>query len=465
MRFSAMQRVGIGRSAATLARRTARSRAAGATATQRRGRAVRRPPARAFWGSSAGAPAVCTSFSEVRDQYDLGRELGAGTYATVYQATEKTTGDDHAVKAIEKERADTPMLKNEIAILMKIAGSPECMDLKGVFEDSRFLWLASSRYTGGELFDAIVSRIDRGELYTEVHAATVTRQVLEALAHCHLNGVIHRDIKPENILLKGDAESMDVVLVDFGIAKEFRVRGTRQTECIGSYAFMAPEVAKSNYDERADAWSVGVVLYIMLCGEMPFSGATDDEMLASVSVGRYVMDQPVWSTISDECKAVVTGLMERDPQKRLTVEAALECPWVAGSGLGRSHDIGANVVAPLREWMSARAFDKAVIGVVAGILEAAPSDSGEELAEIREAFAAVDADGSGQLNPKEFREAIAQLKGPSAMTDGDITALFDSVDTDHSGKIDMHEFIRAALGKPRLVLSSLHSYYSIRISQ
>ena len=90
-----------------------------------------------------------------------------------------------------------------------------------------------------------------------------------------------------------------------------------------------------------------------------------------------------------------------------------------------------------------------VIGVVAGILEAAPSDSGdrEELAEIREAFAAVDADGSGQLNPKEFREAIAQLKGPSAMTDGDITALFDSIDTDHSGKIDMHEFIRAALGK------------------
>ena len=346
------------------------------------------------------SPTVCKSFADVRDSYDLGKELGFGAYARVYAATEKATGDACAVKAINKELADTSMLKNEVAILEKVAGHPHCMDLKAVVEDKGYLWLASTCYTGGELFDAIVDKIDRGEAYTEVHAATVARQLLEAVSHCHSVGVLHRDVKPENVLLKDNTGSLDVVLVDFGVAKEFLVRGTRQTEVLGTYAFMAPEFARGSYDERSDAWSVGVVLYIMLCGNMPFGGDTDDEILRSVSVGRYVMDQPVWATVSDDCKALVRGLMERDVENRLTVEAALATPWVANSGLGRSQDLGATVIAPLREWMSARAFDKAVISLVASMMEAsASSEDRTDLAQIKAAFAAVDTDGVCRMPP------------------------------------------------------------------
>lgn len=336
----------------------------------------------------------------MRDSYDLGKELGAGAYARVYAATEKATGNECAVKAINKELADTPMLKNEVAILEKVAGHPHCMDIKAVVEDKGYLWLVSTCYSGGELFDAIVDKIERGEMYTEVHAATVARQLLEAISHCHHLGVLHRDIKPENVLLRDNTGNLDVVLVDFGIAKEFLVRGTRQTEVLGTYAFMAPEFARGSYDERSDAWSVGVVLYIMLCGNMPFGGDTDDEILRSVSVGRYAMDQPVWATVSDDCKALVTGLMERDVEKRLTVEAALRTPWVVSCGLGRSQDLGASVIAPLREWMSAHAFDKAVISVVASMMEGSTSSEDRtDLAHIEAAFAAVDTDGVCRIPP------------------------------------------------------------------
>ena len=96
---------------------------------------------------------------------------------------------------------------------------------------------------------------------------------------------------------------------------------------------------------------------------------------------------------------MVTGMMERDPEQRLTAQQALATPWIAGEGLGRTADIGANVIAPLREWQSVRGFDKAVIGVVAGILE---SQEGAELDEIRAAFETVDADGSGHLDRKDL---------------------------------------------------------------
>jgi serine/threonine protein kinase len=118
-----------------------------------------------------------------------------------------------ALKAIEKAgHPDTQMMKNEIDILMKVAASPRCMDLKAVFEDSRFVWLASSLYSGGELFDAIVDRVERGESYTEMDAARIVGQVMEAVKHCHEVGVAHRDIKPENILLR-DADGMEIVVV------------------------------------------------------------------------------------------------------------------------------------------------------------------------------------------------------------------------------------------------------------
>ena len=139
---------------------------------------------------------------------------------------------------------------------------------------------------------------------------------------------------------------------------------------------------------------------------------------------------------------MVTGMMERDPEQRLTAQQALATPWIAGEGLGRTADIGANVIAPLREWQSVRGFDKAVIGVVAGILE---SQEGAELDEIRAAFETVDADGSGQLNPNEFRTAIENLN--LSLSGAEVGALFDSVDLDHSGKIDIHEFMSAALSK------------------
>ena len=177
-----------------------------------------------FWGASQDAPVVCKQFQDVRTSYQLGPELGAGAYATVYEGVESATGQQHALKAIEKIHVDAPTLKGEIDILMKVAGCDECMDLHHVFEDARFVWLASTMYRGGELFDAIVAHCERGETYTEQHAAVMIAQVIRAVGHCHDVGVIHRDVKPENILLKnpdtgsGSLDDLDVVLVDFGIS-------------------------------------------------------------------------------------------------------------------------------------------------------------------------------------------------------------------------------------------------------
>lgn len=123
---------------------------------------------------------------------------------------------------------------------------------------------------------------------SEVEAADIMKEVLAALVYCHSSNIVHRDLKPENILLETNEKGVTVKIIDFGAAQIFDPK-QKMSEKSGTSYYIAPEVLKHSYTSKCDIWSVGVILYVLLCGYPPFDGKTDDDIMAAVVKGKYTM--------------------------------------------------------------------------------------------------------------------------------------------------------------------------------
>jgi calcium-dependent protein kinase len=136
---------------------------------------------------------------------------------------------------------------------------------------------------------------------------------------------VHRDYKPENILLESDSTKLKVI--DFGIAVNIEPTEVI-TEAIGTPYYIAPEIWKKHYNRECDIWAIGVVTFILLSGTPPFNAATDDAMKKLIMAGKYEFKpEKVFANISDNCKDLVSKMLEYEPSKRITAEEALHHPW------------------------------------------------------------------------------------------------------------------------------------------
>jgi len=198
------------------------------------------------------------------------------------------------------------------------------LQLLDSFETPTHWHMVTPMYEGGELFDRIV---EMGS-FQERDAAECAEQMLQALIYTHSKNICHRDVKPENLLFASHAQNAPLVLIDFGMARQFKpgVTPLMSTLC-GSMSYVAPEVLDRRYSHMCDAWSAGVVLHIMLSGRTPFGDGTEDEILANVKTAKLDYMHPAWNNVSQEAKDVTFGLLERDPKKRLTPEQALKRIW------------------------------------------------------------------------------------------------------------------------------------------
>lgn len=162
---------------------------------------------------------------------------------------------------------------------MRQLDHPNIVRLFEVFQDDKRFYLVTELCTGGELFDEITKRSH----FSEADAALITKQVLSAVAYCHSKNICHRDLKPENILLDSKAadSSNSIKVIDFGASQKFDP-SKKMNQIYGTAYYIAPEILKSDYNEKCDVWSVGVILFILLSGRPPFGGDNDKEILDSV---------------------------------------------------------------------------------------------------------------------------------------------------------------------------------------
>lgn len=271
--------------------------------------------------------------SGVGDFYSLGRLLGEGAFAQVRLGIDRESGEKFAVKVIKKRNLDPRELDfilREVNILKSVT-HPNIVNTYDVFDMKDSLHLVLEFMEGGELFDIIA---DEGQ-FSEQAASQVMRDVVKGVQYLHMHSIVHRDIKPENILCKSKGKPLQVKLADFGLAN-FSEDGTVQESIgigaglVGTPGYVAPEVVKGEqYGPAVDLWACGVILYIMLSGKMPFYGRDDNECLRRIAGGIYDFPDREWAQISDKAKSLVRALLQVDPGKRLTANAALQHEWLA----------------------------------------------------------------------------------------------------------------------------------------
>lgn len=291
--------------------------------------------------SAAVAMSITGKLSDIEDKYCVdARVLGTGHHGSVRECIDRTTGQRYAVKTICKNdpsvKAGT--LVREI-MLLKEMKHHSIVQLVDVYEDAEYLHLVTDLCNGGELFDKIVERSssDNGvPCFSEEEAARILYQILTAVSYMHKRGVVHRDIKPENILFDSKDEESPIKIIDFGLArKHYSSFGEPPMRTIvGTPYYIAPEVLRKKYDNSCDLWSVGVLAYILLCGYPPFNGRNNDETHAYVLRGRYSFPSQEWKDTSRESRDFVRRLLQMDPRKRMSVDQALNHPWLVRHNAG-----------------------------------------------------------------------------------------------------------------------------------
>ncbi|XP_036380035.1 serine/threonine-protein kinase SIK2a [Megalops cyprinoides] len=253
--------------------------------------------------------------------YDIERTLGKGNFAVVKLARHRITKTEVAIKIIDKTQLDAVNLQKiyrEVQI-MKMLDHPHIIKLYQVMETKNMLYLVTEYAKNGEIFDYLASH---GRL-SEPEARRKFWQILSAVEYCHNHNIVHRDLKAENLLLDGH---MNIKIADFGFGNFFQPGEPLATWC-GSPPYAAPEVFEGQQYEgtQLDIWSMGVVLYVLVCGALPFDGPTLPVLRQRVLEGRFRI--PYFMT--EDCEHLIRRMLVLDPSKRLSVAQIKEHRWMA----------------------------------------------------------------------------------------------------------------------------------------
>ncbi|CDQ63619.1 unnamed protein product [Oncorhynchus mykiss] len=262
---------------------------------------------------------------KVKDHYNVHEKLGVGKFGQVFRLSHKETGQVCAGKFYRAHSSKAKAVARREIELMNCLHHPKLVQCLGAYDTRSEIIMVMEYIAGGELFERIA---DDNFEHTEPTSARYMHQLLEGMQYIHRQNIVHLDLKPENIVCV-DTTGTRIKIIDFGLAAKLEP-GTPLMVMHGTPDFVAPEVI--SYEPvglATDMWSIGVICFILLSGELPFQGNSDAETLSLVTAARYEFDQESFEDISDQAKDFITSLLKKDTRCRLLCDEALAHPWMA----------------------------------------------------------------------------------------------------------------------------------------
>jgi len=263
------------------------------------------------------------------DYYEMLDDLGEGIFGSVKLGVEKKTNQRVAIKIIKKSKAkesDIELVRNEIDI-MKLCYHPNVVHLLDHFENGEYIFIVMEYIKGGCLTDYF----KKNEFnFSEKRAAEIIYQIAKGLKYLHKYGIIHRDLKPDNIMLTESSDKGNVKIMDFGLSKILGKK-EKSTDGFGTLTFVSPEVLiRKPYNKEVDIWSLGVILYLMLSGDLPFDDPDDNEQKIAKAIVYQEVKFPN-DKFGKRSKAVIEliqGCLTKDPKSRIKVDEIIKSDWI-----------------------------------------------------------------------------------------------------------------------------------------
>ena len=261
------------------------------------------------------------------DYYEMKQNLGKGKFGMVKLGIHKKTGEKVAIKIMKKSSIKTPedneLVRSEIDI-MKLCHHPNIVRLLDHFENTEYIFIVMEYIAGGTLHEYLKKK---NYNFSENQAANLMFQIASGLKYLHQYGIVHRDLKPDNIMMTESNEKAILKIMDFGLSKIVGPNDT-MSEGYGTLSYVAPEVLlRTPYNKEIDMWSMGIILFQMLSGKLPFVGNKEEIIAKKIVFEPVDFDEDNWEIRSRKVIDLIKKCLEKEPEDRIKIDEFLNHPW------------------------------------------------------------------------------------------------------------------------------------------
>jgi len=396
------------------------------------------------------------------DSYERVGIIGEGGFSQVIKVRRKNTNEYRAMKIIKKISVNPEFnevnIFDEINILKKL-DHPNIIKIFEFFQDSINFYLITELCEYGDLFENLIdTNDDVNPLFTENIAGKIMKQLLSAIIYLHSQNIIHGDLKLENILIndkvmnskKKQSNNIDIKLIDFGCSRIFKKSLNLDVEqkILGTMTYLAPEAFQGILDKKNDIWSCGVIMYFLLCGNLPFEGKSDTEVVDHIERGEFDFEAEIFKKISADAKDLIKLMLTLDYNKRIDAKTALKHKWFKNIDEGNlvvDKNYVSEIMNNLKNFQAEHKFQQAVYTYISHNLVARG-----DIENLRKVFQLLDKDGSGRLDKEELQKGFQEAFGYN-LGEYEMQALMKNIDHDNNGYIEYEEFLKAAIGNKVLL--------------
>ena len=373
---------------------------------------------------------------DIRKNYEFISMLGNGSFGKVRLYRDKNFKELlFAIKTLKKEGISPyqfNLLKREVDILSNM-DHPNIVKYFGIFEDDLFIHIVME-YLKGQDLSKIISLKNYND-FSENQMGIIIQQLLKALSFIHSKKIIHRDIKPENILFSDKKNLYTLKLIDFGLA----ANSDQEIKTVGTPSYMSPEMIDGNVTYVSDIWSVGVIVYQMITGDLPFIGKDDNNktLYEKIKNGNYDTEILNEKDCSEEAKDFINKALQKDIKNRLTVDEALNHPWIKKFSINNLDQslINEDSIKLFIQFSKRPALHKEIFYFFAKI------SNETDIVDYKNAFNSFDANNKGCLSKEDLKTGLEKNK--IDIDEDTLDCIFKGLDFHNSGRISYSEFLAA----------------------
>lgn len=400
-------------------------------------------------GPSEALQVIIENPGKITNFYSFKKKvLGKGSYGSVKIATLVSSGARRAIKSIKKkELTHNKAIIEEIQVL-KLIDHLHIVKLYETFEDDTTLFLVMALSNHGNM----TKHIETFGHLNHDRCKDSMRNLVAAVNYLHNNYITHRDVKPDNVLIHS-LNPLSLRLTDFGLAKRFTQKNQVFTSEVGTPCFMAPEVFRKKYTQVADVWSCGITMYFLLCGYLPFTGSTEEEIKQNILFKSPSFSTAEWADVAADTWAFLELMLKKNPRVRYTADQTFHHEWLdlkkARNSDPNSVELSADTLAHLQTFRKGNKLKRSALLVIASMLKYENTLSGHQV------FVSLDTNGDGQISLSEMRSFLK-----TKMKASEVDLMFEqdiSLDDDSAGSkaFSYTEFIAATFDRDDCITQAI----------